>query len=290
MIGYGIVKGIPRLVLLVIVMFFLLLLWWFSIGYLYEMVLTGVHIPKGTINLKHFVQSNFWMILVITLYCTAILGTNYGVRKQILSLFRVPLLLILSSGLCIASAFIFDRSIPMLATEIPVTSTVELKPGTILVSGEQKELVLSPGEDSIAVISLIPPHNSLIDSIIQDGKEIGIQFESFWHKGLIPFIIFLAALLYLLTSLGPIFTISGWPLANLLIGLLLVRFTLWIQLFIFSEPVVTVISAIIGSVLPDPMHTYTVLVPLILLGTLIHFFAFLLYASKDRKDRKKLHG
>jgi hypothetical protein len=284
MIGYGIVKGIPRLILLVLALFFGLFLWCFGIGYLYSVVFTSVHVPQGFLYLQEMVQSYFWIILVITLYSTAILGTNYAVRKHIITILRVPLLLILISGLAIASVFLFERISPMVPAQQSISSNLELKTGTILISGNQKELILRPGKEPIVVQALLPKQSGIISSIIQEGQALGSYFESFWIKGYLNFTIFIGLILYFLTSLGPVFSISGWPLANLLLGLLVARFALWIQVFLFSEPVVHIVSVITGSLLPEPIQPFTALVPLFLLGTLIHLFALLLYLSKDKKN------
>jgi len=229
------------------------------------------------------IQSQFWIILAITLYSTTILGTNYAVRKHISTMLRVPLLLLLMSGLSIASAFVFEKTSPLLPAEQSISSNIEIKTGTILISGNEKQMILTPNKEPIVVQALLPNQNRLIVSIMLDGQELGRYFESFWINGYLSFTIFIVLILYFLTSLGPVFNISGWPLANLLLGLLIARFALWIQVFLFSEPVVQFVSAITSSILPEPIHPFTSLVPLFLLGTMVHLFALLLYLSKDKK-------
>jgi len=281
------VKGIPRLIVLVFTLFFGLLLWLFGLDYLYSLVHHGLRFPMEPINIQELLQAHFWTNLVLSLYGTVIIGTNYAVRKKILTILRVPLLLILLSGLSVASVYIFEGIIPVVPTEHTSATTVELKMGTILISPQQKELYLSATKKPVLIYTLLPKKSRFISNIMKDGKELGAYIASFWIQGYIPFVLFLVLLLYFVSSLGPVFSMSQWPLANFLLGLVLARFSLWIQNFLFSEPVVQIIAMVTNPILPEPLYQYTALFPLFVLGTLIHIFAFLLYLSKDRK---KAHG
>lgn len=283
MVGYCIVKTIPRLILLVIGLFFGLLLWYFGIGYLYLLVFHGVRIPRGAVNLQDFIQSHVWLGLVITLHGTAILGTTYAFRKHIPTALGVSLLLLILTILSITTAFVFERITPFASTKWPISSTIEYKTGTLLIFDSQKELIITPNKQPLVIQALLPKQSKLIDSILQDSRELGRQFAIFWAKGFLPFSVFIVCMLYFLTALGPIFSFSAWPLANLLLGLLFARFALWIQVFLFSEPVLQLISAIAKPIMPEVIQPYIALVSLFLLGTILHIFAILMYLSKDRE-------
>ncbi|AEJ18396.1 hypothetical protein Spica_0228 [Gracilinema caldarium DSM 7334] len=234
--------------------------------------------------MQELLRAHFWTNLVLTLYGTLIIGIHYAVRKKVLTIFRVPLLLILLSGLSVASVYLFERIIPLVPPEHTSSSTITLKMGTILISPQQKEVLLTTPKEPVLIKALLPKGNGLISSIIKDGKDLGYHAASFWTQGYISFALFVVLLLYFVSSLGPVLSISGWPLANLLLGFLLARFSLWIQNFLFLEPVVQIITTFINPILQEPFHRYTALFPLVVLGTFIHIFALLLYLSKDRKQ------
>lgn len=284
MIGYGIVKSIPRLILLIFVIFMGIFLWSFGIAYLYELDIKGVQYPPGILSFHGFTTSYFWMILVITVYSTTLIGINYSVRRKIPALIAIPLILIFSTGISMTVAFLQERSTLIPTIDQPVSSNIEIKPGTIFVKGSDKQIVLDNPKGPYVIAELLPKTSGIIDSLIDDATMLGRYFSEYWSLGYIPFVIFLAFILYFLTSLRPIVSLSEWPLANLLTGLLLIRFSLWIQNFLLSEHIVQIIAKLSGPLLPAFLIPYTGLLPLFLLGSILHVFAILLFLSKDKNS------
>lgn len=283
MIGYGIVKSTPRLIILIFAFFIGIFAICLGLSFLFDYIFNACNVPPSAINVRQLIKNIFWMVQVITLYSTAIVGINYAFRRKIPVFISIPLLFIIITGLSIAVTFLYERSLPLLGSHVPITSNLAIQPGTILFEGNTKQVLIQNKASSIRLTSLLPQQNSLITDLIQDSTDLGKHLAQFWEAGLISFVIAVAFLLYFLTSLGPLINLSEWPLANLLFGLLLLRFSLWIQNFLFSEPVMNIIGAFITPLVPSIMLPFIALLPLFIVGTFIHLFAFLLYLSKDRK-------
>lgn len=275
-------KSIPRLILLIFAIFMGIFLWSFGIAYLYELDTKAVQYPPGILRLHEFTASYFWMILVITIYSTTLIGVNYSVRRNIPALIAIPLILIFCTGISITAAFLHERSTPILTIDQPVSSNIAIQPGTIFIRGSDKQIVLDNPKGPYIITELLPKTSGIIDSLIDDATMLGRHFSEFWSLGYMPFVIFLAFILYFLTSLRPIVNLSEWPLANLLTGLLLIRFSLWIQNFLLSEQIVQIVTTLGGSLLPAFVIPYMGLLPLFLLGSILHVFAILLFLSKDK--------
>ncbi|MDR2404370.1 MAG: hypothetical protein LBD78_10120 [Spirochaetaceae bacterium] len=125
-------------------------------------------------------------------------------------------------------------------------SRVVALPGRSLVYQE-----LPIGSDNRA-ISLPPapfreqPVN-FITTVRIDLALVAEQFDSRLGEGLIPFAVYVAALMFLLVSLRVFLDLSVWPLANLLLGALMFRVVLALETLMDSREILSFIAPFLGK-------------------------------------------
>ncbi|MDR1024686.1 MAG: hypothetical protein LBL56_03090 [Treponema sp.] len=97
--------------------------------------------------------------------------------------------------------------------------------------------------------------------------------------GLLPFLVYSGALVFLLASLRFALGLSNWPLANLFLGALIFRGILSLEVFLGVPEVEDVLNGLLGELIP-PLYT----APLIFasLGFLVCLYSFLSFLARRR--------
>jgi hypothetical protein len=97
--------------------------------------------------------------------------------------------------------------------------------------------------------------------------------------GALPFLIYAGSLILFLSSLGFIFRLSAWPLANLALGSLAFRGVLALETFFNSQDMQDVFDSFLQKKIPVSMAS-----PLIFcgLGLLVYIYVVLVYLAKRR--------
>jgi len=104
-----------------------------------------------------------------------------------------------------------------------------------------------------------------------------------FNDGIITFLISAGALIFLLVSLGFIFNLSAWPLANLFTGALVFRLILALERFFYSKEITESLVSFTGNHLPGQ-----IIVPIIfgIFGLLIYIYSLLVYLAKRRRNEE----
>jgi hypothetical protein len=105
------------------------------------------------------------------------------------------------------------------------------------------------------------------------------NFQQRMNEGFAPFLLYVGALIFLLSSSLFIIKFSAWPLANLFLGCLAFRGVLALETFLNSPEMQIVIDSFLQSSLP-----VTLAAPLIFcgIGLLAHMYTFLMFLTKKQ--------
>ena len=249
--------------------------------------------------LSIFLPAAHWA-LSLSIYASICLSLSYAARRKIFSPFAflciVIFSLVFSTGF--SSALFHFNSMPS-------------EPAEKIVLGEKGLLLYYPGSSETAVVLLdglenpfgprvtinenkplvfqstavaeIPPVRFggdvpwSIDRLYRDINLNSIQLKNRFEEGLYPYLIYLAALIFLLSSFGFLLKISVWPLAGLFLGILTFRGILAIETFLNSNEVMEFYELIFKTIIP-----VTLIVPIIFAGfaLLLNIYSVLVYASK----------
>lgn len=122
-----------------------------------------------------------------------------------------------------------------------------------------------------------------LKSIAIDLRLNAEQLRGRFDAGIIPFSIYTGALIFLLVSLGFIFKLSVWPLANLFCGCLVFRLILNLETFLNSPEMQATFTSFLGNRLPASLT-----VPLIfcVFGLLVFIYSILVYLAKRRGNEE----
>lgn len=120
-----------------------------------------------------------------------------------------------------------------------------------------------------------------LKSIAIDIRLNALEIQKRFSEGLIPFLVYTGALIFLLSSFGFLFKLSAWPLANLFLGCLAFRGILALEVFFNSPEMQEVFSSFLENRLPLDLA-----VPLIFcgIGLLVHIYSVLVFLAKKRDD------
>ncbi|MCL2879323.1 MAG: hypothetical protein FWF29_03675 [Treponema sp.] len=160
--------------------------------------------------------------------------------------------------------------------------------GPLVISIADRPLLYRPQAAGPNNTSLVIPPLPLgsdspwfLKSIAIDLRLNAEQFQSSFAEGAVPFIIYAGALIFFLASLGFLFKLSVWPLANLCVGALVFRLILSFETFINSPEMHDTFASFTGNYIRDSL-----VVPLIfcVFGVLVIIYSALVYAAKRRKN------
>lgn len=265
-------------------------------------------LPPREQSLLQGIVSSAQRALPVALYLTILISLSYAARKGIPILPSMFCLLLFPLGftLALSEGIVLLKNMP--APENPKTPAPLGGPGLIFSQGDTS-IVLLEGPANIRgprVVSLagrplayqetplgpdntppaLPPVSfrwettAQINSIGTDFALTVRQFEARRDAGFIPFLVYCFSLSFLLASFRFAVDLSGWPLANLFLGLLVFRGVLAWETFLNGRDV----QDFLGSFLQN-YGDISLTTPLIFCfsGSLALFYSLLARAAKNRR-------
>ncbi|MDR0526070.1 MAG: hypothetical protein LBG90_09410 [Spirochaetaceae bacterium] len=256
-------------------------------------------------------------VLPLTLYFALLLGISYTARKNI----PVPasIACLVSLGMLFAILITLGtktlESIPKPSS--PSTAGVKLgKPGLIISQPDGDGALVylqDPGNPQSPRVLALPnapltyqspgsnsspeePHHQisgfyrdlaqsnmffLLNEVFQDFTFAAEQFRSRFKENILLFVLYAFGLVFLLSSLRFIMDLSGWPLANLFLGILAFRGVLGLERFLDAESTLAFISSFIGDRFPSRQISSFVFCTL---GIICILFTALTHLKKSRRD------
>lgn len=311
-------KNIARLVLFFSLSFAVLFLFSAALRYLHLWI-NGIRmLPSRPRAAPEFIAALRWA-LSLTLYFSLLFGLSYaarlnagllGARERRLSAPPAMIcLFILSLAFSGGAALGLERLGDMVSA--PGLSRPLGGPGLTLTQGDTTVVLLrGPAEDRgprVVAMSGRPllyqerplgPNNTVLSlppvpfrdeapwflrSLGIDFSLTGRQFEARLREGLVSFLMYAGALIFLLVSLGFIFRLSNWPLANLFLGCLAFRGILAAETFLNSPEIQDLFASFLGNRLP---LSYTVPLVFCLFGVLVDLYTFLVFLARRRTDEE----
>jgi hypothetical protein len=310
------VKNIARLVLFFSLGFAVLFLLSAALRYLHLQI-DGIRIlstppPMGA---PEFTAALRWA-LSLTLYFSLLFGLSYAARLNTgpsAGERRLPAPLAMVCLFILALAFSGGAALGLerLGVSLPGLSRLLGGPGLTLTRGDTTVVLLrGPAENRGPRVVAIPgrpllyqeqplgPNNTVLSlppvpfrdeapwflrSLAIDFSLTGRQLEARLREGLVSFLMYAGALIFLLVSLGFIFKLSNWPLANLFLGCLAFRGILAAETFLNSPEIQELFASFLGNRLP---LSYTVPLVFCLFGVLVNLYTFLVFLARRRTDEE----
>lgn len=267
------------------------------------------HIPSFSIAfLPEFIKA-LLSTVSFALYLSVLSSLSYSVRRNIKAPLALSVLLIISVGYHIALSMMFNQLEtlnPTNAAENQSVSTLGY-PGLMLNQQDITIILLEDPSvlDGSRVVSIpgqpliyqeIPsgPGNTILPlpsaafqeeipyflkSIILDFSLASKHYQELLNQNRVSFIIYIAALCFLLCSLRFLFTVSRWHLANLFLGALVFRGILTLEIFLGTDEIIELIQKFIGIWLPAQ---YAGSIILAVLAVLVLLYSVLAYFARGR--------
>jgi hypothetical protein len=245
--------------------------------------------------------------LPTSLYIALLFSLSYTVRRKIFAPAAMITLFIMGSAVCLGvsvGAEGFSRLAQYLA---PAKSLGN--PGLILTQADNAMVLIQdpaevwgsrvvsiPGRSLLyqetprgpgnAPISLPPiPFRTgtawVLQSFVIDFSLTSGQLGDRFDQGLLPFLAYVGALVFLLVSLRFVLGISNWPLANLFLGALVFRGILAMEGFLNTLEVQDVLNTFLGDVL---LLSYFTPLIFVFLGFLVYLYTFLNYLARRKES------
>jgi hypothetical protein len=260
--------------------------------------------------LTGLITAGHWA-LSLALYGSLLLSLAYAARGHFFAPITAVCLAALSLAVCfgISLALKHWELVPSAQDEVKVLG----EPGLILTNAirhTEAAIVLleGPADPRLPRVTAIPgqpllfqpepagPDNTapslppipfrndspwFLKSLAIDLRLSAGQLEQRLNQGLYPFLIYAGALILFLCSLGCIFKLSAWPLANLFMGCLAFRGILALEIFFNAPEIQDMFESFLENRLPPSFA-----VPLIFcaLGILVYLYSMLVYLAKRRRD------
>lgn len=161
---------------------------------------------------------------------------------------------------------------------IPDGSRVVSIPGQALIYQEKPA---GPG-NTILPLPSAPFQRNLpyfLQSIVLDFSILARYYQNLLSQGMLPFVIYTAAICLLLSSLRFLLTLSRWHLANLFLGALVFRGILTLEIFLNTDDILILINNYLGNRLPIQ---YTGLIILTGIAALVILYSVLAYFAHGR--------
>ncbi|MDR0451218.1 MAG: hypothetical protein LBH26_08130 [Treponema sp.] len=245
--------------------------------------------------------------LPVTIYTSLLFGLSYSVRRQIFAPLSVLSLIVLTTALSFAVFTFSEHLIRIPGLVKPVKNLG--KPGLILRRGDNAMVLLGDPADTGAsrVVSLpgsplifqeIPPETGgstlnlpsvpfrtgtawFLQSLIIDFSLTGWQLAACFAEGPLFFLVYTAALVFLLASLRFILGLGSWPLANLFLGALVFRGILILETFLNSGEIRRFLADFVGDLIPPSFMS-----PLVFcfLGFLVCLYSGLNFLAVRKND------
>jgi hypothetical protein len=268
-------------------------------------------IPAGPVlTLPEFVTAARGTI-PFAVYFSILLSLSFSARRRIPIPLTVPCLCILAVLFTLAVSLGGSHARNLISPPPSELHRTLGYPGLILSQGDTVMLVLGDPADirSSRVVSIpgrpliyqeVPsgPNNTVLalppapfrnggayalNSLFIDFSLAAGQFDAHLKAGLIPFGLYMGALILLLVSFRFVLDLSSWPLANLFFGAMVFRGILAFETFIDSREVQQLILSFLGPWAPELSIS-----PLIFcsLGVLIILYTVLVYLARPKDQRR----
>ena len=119
-----------------------------------------------------------------------------------------------------------------------------------------------------------------IDSLAIDFKINSDNLKHRFNEGILPFLLYAGALVFLLSSFYFTQKFCAWPLANLVLGVLAFRGILALENFLNTKEIQEVFGTFLQNRLPV---SFSVPIIFIIFGLLTNLYTFLIYLTKRKK-------
>jgi hypothetical protein len=313
------VKNIARLVLFFSLSFTALFLFSAALRYLHLWIGEVRLLPaRPRTALPEFIAAARWA-LSLTVYVSLLLGLSYAARlnaglpgagKQ---RFPAPPAMLCLFILSLAFSTGVSLGLERLGNMVPAPGLPRPLggPGLTLTQGDTTivalrgpaenrgpRVVAMPGRPLVYQEQPLGPNNTTLSlppvpfrdeapwflrSLAIDFSLTGRQLEARLGEGLVVFLIYAGALIFLLISLGFILKLSNWPLANLFLGCLAFRGILAAEIFLNSPEIQDLFASFLENRLP---LSYTVPLVFCLFGVLVNLYTFLVFLARRRPDEE----
>jgi hypothetical protein len=300
------VKKIARLIFFFCSWFMAVFLCTAALRCLWAWTDAALRIPAGSGALPPKFISTVWVSLPGGVYIALLLSLSYAFRRRIhaliarLVLFVLALLFTLGISLGL-SRFPGGSSFPEAGQNLPTLGRPGLllsEADTVMVLLEDpavrdgsrvvsipgrsliyQEVPLGPGNTILSLPPVFFVRNNpvFLENLFIDISLTAGQFQTRFGEGLVPFIAYAGALIFLLLSLGCMLNLSVWPLANLFWGALAFRGILALDSFLNSREIQGVIGTFFENRLPGFLISPLVFAGmgvLLILYNILSFFAW----------------
>jgi hypothetical protein len=306
------VKNAVRLLVFIFVSFTLIFALSAALSFLLLWIKAAIAIPAGRfITMKQTVLYLRWTVS-FSLYLVLLLSTNYALRNEVHRLAAFIMVFAVSGGLCYAvwqgftMADKMDTPPFLVASETPGSAGLILQSGAIaltlidppslpdggrVISIPGRPLFYEAGQADGGAIPELPSApfslsvNWLFGNLHIDCALSAAQFRTRFERGLIPFLTWMLPLMLLLITLSYIFDVGAWPLANLFLGAVLYRLTLWFEVFINSKDIQAYLNNFFRGMVPLDFIS-----PLIFaaLGIILLLYVILMYLAGEKARHGKI--
>jgi hypothetical protein len=303
------VKGLARLIIFFTLCFILTLVLSSLCVFAGRLLDAAIHIPALPIALIPALLGSLRACIPQTIYITVLLTLSYAARRNIpfpLAFVCLFLLVFSASGGLYLGTVRADRFDSLARTDTPRTLG---SPGLILSQGNISMVLLEkPGQERGARVVSLPGQSLLYQSVpLGPGNQVlplpqaafraplpyflqsmfldfslaGARYETLLTQGFHYFIAYLASVSLFLCSLGFLFRVSVWPLANVFIGVLAFRGVLAFETFINSREVLELLSEYVESGIPRPFISALIFA---LAAALIILYSLLARLARRRRS------
>lgn len=243
--------------------------------------------------------------LSFALYGSLLMGLSYAARRQVFAPAALLCVAVLSTGFSFGISLALERweLVPPAQSIAPPlggagiilnqtqTSVVLLQgaadprsPRVTAIPGRPLLYQAEPSGPNNTVLALPPlplgtENQWFLQSIGIDLRLNAEQTARRIKEGLADFFIYTGALIFLLCSLGFIFKVSAWPMANIFLGFFAFRGILAMETFLNSPDTQNIFESFLGNRLSPSL-----IVPLIFCGfaLLVYIYSILVYLTKRR--------
>ena len=243
--------------------------------------------------------------LPLALYGGMLLGLSYAVRHKVFALLAIPCMCILSAAFVCGITILaknWENMPPEKNLPQPLGGPGLLLSNPTRQSGTVVVLLQGPAEPDRARVIAVPgqpllyqaeytgrdsvnlPPAPFVDNTPWFLKSLAIDLrlsaenlQKCFDAGLIPFLIYAGALIFLLSSFWFVMKFSAWPLTNMCLGCLIFRGLLALEIFFNSPEMQETFNSFFQNRLP-----VSFVVPLIFcaFALLAHLYTFLVYLAK----------
>jgi hypothetical protein len=259
--------------------------------------------PENEALLTTIIAAVRWA-LSAALYGSILLSLSYAARKSVFTPVAVIVVIILSLSFSFGVLLGLEQ---IKLSPHPYTARVIGGEGVILTQANTSVVLLrgpqEPRGPRVTVFAGRPllyqaepsgPNNSvlalpplplevespwLLKSIAIDLRLNAEQLQSRLASGIIPFFIYAGALVFFLVSLGFIFKLSVWPLANVFFGFLIFRLIMGVETFFNSQEIQDTFKSFIGNRFPVSLAVPSIFC---VFGILVTIYSLLVYLAKRR--------